>query len=209
MTAPIDVAGTAAGRTAPRLTDAVPQQADGPRTADVLRFHRPRPAEPAQTQAQRARARTAGTAALAQAPEDLRPEPPTRRLRAVPAPDEAAEVRRLAATITLATMEVLAGTRPVQQLAIWLHRDLLAPVQLRAELSRASTATRQGAAGARGRRLALVHRTAVVRTARASLVAAGIYEAAVVVVDAARCRAVALRIETSDRGWKVTALEIG
>ena len=204
MTAPIDVPGTAAGRTAQRLADAA---TEGPRTADVLRFHRPRPAEPAPVQAQRGRARTAGSAALAAVPEDLRREPPGRRLRAVPTPDEAEEVRRLAATITLAAMEVLAGTRPVQQLALWLHRDLLAPVQLRAELSRASTAARQGPSG---RRLALVHRAAVVKAARATLVKPGVYEAAVVVADAARCRAVALRLEASDRGgWKVTALEIG
>ena len=207
MTAPIDVTGTAVSRTAPRRGDAVPGQAEGPRTADVLRFHRPR-REPAPPQSSRARTRTAGTAALAPAPEETQPEPPVRRLRAVPATDEAEEVRRLAATITLAAMEVLAGTRPVQQLATWLHRDLLAPIQLRAELSRASTAARQAAAGP-GRRLAIVHRAAVVKAARASYVGPGVYEAAVVVVDATRCRAVALRLETSDRGWKVTALEIG
>ncbi|WP_077490057.1 Rv3235 family protein [Sinomonas mesophila] len=199
MTAPTDIAGPAARR-----------RAEGPQTADVLRFHCPRPAEPAPARDQRGRARTAGSAALAPTREDLRPEPPVRRLRAVQTPDESEEVRRLAATITLAAMEVLAGTRPVQQLAIWLHRDLLVPVQLRAELSRASTAARQEAAGAAGRRLALVHRAAVVKAARASLVGPGVYEAAVVVIDAARCRAVALRLEASDRGgWKVTALEIG
>ena len=207
MTAPMDAA-TAAGRTAPRRTEAVPGQAEGPRTADVLRFHRPRP-EPTAPQRPGAKARTAGTAALAPAPEAARPDPTMRRLRAVPAPDEAEEVRRLAATITLATMEVLVGTRPVQQLASWLHRDLLAPIQLRAELSRASTAARQAAAGPTGHRLALVHRAAVVKAVRASRIGPGVYEAAVVVRDATRCRAVALRVETSGRGWKVTALEIG
>ena len=198
MTALTDVAGTA-------TTQGV--QPEGPRTADVLRFHRPRPAQPAPAQGQRGRARTSGSAALASVSEELRPEPPVRRLHAVPTPDEAEEVRRLAATITLAAMEVLAGTRPVQQLAVWLHRDLLAPVQLRAELSRAATTARKGSSG---RRLALVHRAAVVKAARAMQVSPGVYEAAVVVLDAARCRAVALRLESSDRGgWRVTALEIG
>jgi hypothetical protein len=100
-------------------------------------------------------------------------------------------------------MEVLAGTRPVQQLVPWLHRDLLAAVQLRADLSRAA---RTG----RPTRAALVHRAATVRSAHAHPIGPGLYEAAVVVADAARCRAVALRIESGARaGWEVTALEIG
>ena len=112
-------------------------------------------------------------------------------------------MRKLAAAITRATMEVLAGTRQVQQLAPWLHRDLLASVQLRAELGRAA---RDGAV----KRAALVHRATTVKSAHARLVEPGLYEAAVIVADAARCRAVALRIEATGRSsWQVTALEIG
>ena len=185
---------------------------DGPRTADVLRFHSPR----------RERSgmpgpgvRTSGNTALA--PEQAeRQRPPARALRAVASPDEAGEVRHLAASITRAIMEVLAGVRPLQQLVPWLHRDLLAPIELRSALSRPRPAPgpRQG----RGRdtartsppKLALAHRAVSVRSVHAARVAPGIYEVAVVVVDALRCRAVALRLESADRaGWQVTALEIG
>jgi hypothetical protein len=131
-------------------------------------------------------------------------------------PDEAGEVRHLAASITRATMEVLAGVRPLQQLVPWLHRDLLAPIELRSALSRPRPAPgpRQGrdrdAARTSPPKLALAHRAVSVRSVHAARVAPGIYEVAVVVVDALRCRAVALRLESGDRsGWQVTALEIG
>ena len=176
-----------ASRTLPQLVET------GPRTADVLRLHRAHPDSAA------ARPRTSGTSALATEPVPR----PARRLHAVPGAHEGEEVRKLAAAITRATMEVLAGTRPVQQLAPWLHRDLLASVQLRADLSRAA---RAGASGSSAR----AHRATTVRSSHARLVQPGLYEAAVIVADAARCRAVALRIEAAGRtGWQVTALEIG
>lgn len=184
---------------APQRARSLPQVvSDGPRTADVLRFHRPTPEAPAAGVP--AKPRTSGSTALAPEPAQR----PARRLHALPSPNEAEEVRKLAAAITRAAMEVLAGTRPLQQLAPWLHRDLLGPIQLRADLSRA------GGARPETPRLAAVHRAAAVKSVRASLVEPGVYEAAVVVADAARCRAVALRLEAAGRsGWQVTALEIG
>lgn len=176
-----------APRTLPHLVET------GPRTADVLRLHRAHPDSEKDT------LRTSGTSALAAEPAQR----PARRLRALPGAHEGEEVRKLAAAITRATMEVLAGTRPVQQLTPWLHRDLLASVQLRADLSRAA---RQGASGPSAR----AHRATTIRSSHASLIEPGLYEAAVVVADAARCRAVALRLESAARsGWQVTALEIG
>ncbi|WP_415856063.1 Rv3235 family protein [Sinomonas sp. G460-2] len=112
-------------------------------------------------------------------------------------------VAQLAGRITGAALEVLAGHRPVQQLAVWMPRDFLAALQLRASLSRKDA---PGAAP----NLALVHRGAAVLSSRASLVRPGIYEACVVASDQLRCRAVALRLEHADGvGWRVTALEIG
>ena len=181
---------------------------DGPRTADVLHFHRPRRERSATPGPD---VRTSGNTALAPAQAE-RQRPPARALRAVAPPDEAGEVRHLAASITRAIMEVLAGVRPLQQLVPWLHRDLLAPIELRSALSRPRPAPgpRQGrdrdAARTSPPKLALAHRAVSVRSVHAARVAPGIYEVAVVVVDALRCRAVALRLESGDRaGWQVTA----
>lgn len=192
------VARTRTSRNAPQIVE------NGPRTADVLRFHRAshQSAPEARTGA---RPRTAGSSALVPVPVQR----PARRLHAVPSPREAEEVRKLAAAITRAAMEVLAGTRPVMQLAPWLHRDLLAPMQLRTDLRRAAMAGKGAVAGNQVPKVALLHRSAVVKAAHATLVQPGVYEAAVVVSDAARCRAVALRLETAGRGWRVTALEVG
>ncbi|WP_422933690.1 Rv3235 family protein [Sinomonas sp. P47F7] len=112
-------------------------------------------------------------------------------------------VAQLAGRIAGAALEVLAGHRPVQQLAVWMPRDFLAALQLRASLSRKDA---PGAAP----NLALVHRGTAVLSSRASLVRPGIYEASVVASDQLRCRAVALRLEHANGiGWRVTALEIG
>ncbi|WP_369044881.1 Rv3235 family protein [Sinomonas sp. P10A9] len=176
----------------------------GLRTADVLRFHRPSHQQgPAPRPG--GRLRTAGSSALA--PETG--ERPARRLHAVPSPREAEEVRKLAAAITRAAMEVLAGTRPVMQLAPWLHRDLLPPIQLRADLRRAAMAGKRAVSRNDAPRIALLHRSAAVKAVHATLVQPGVYEAAVVVSDAARCRAVALRLEAAGLSWRVTALEVG
>jgi hypothetical protein len=112
-------------------------------------------------------------------------------------------VEQLAARITGAAVEVLAGQRPVQQLAPWMSRDLLSRLQLRANLGRSDLAPPRS-------RATQAHRASTVTSARASLVAPGVYEASAVVSDRLRSRAVALRLEhLSGSGWRVTALEIG
>lgn len=140
-----------------------------------------------------------GTSALADPPAPLPPRP----LHAVGSSTERHSVEQLAARITGAAVEVLAGRRPVQQLAPWLPRDLLARLQLRANLGRIDTETPRS-------RAARAHRASTVTSARAALVSPGVYEASAVVSDRLRSRAVALRLENvSGGGWRVTALEIG
>jgi hypothetical protein len=178
---------------------------DGPPTADVLQFHRSGPAERALTGSV---GRTSGSAALA--PERIdEPQRPARALHAVPE-SEAEDARKFAGAITRAVMEVLAGVRPLQQLAAWFDRDQLAALGLRARLSRTGAAPAGAPGSGPSPKLALVHRAATVRSVHASPAGPGAYEAAVVVADAVRCRAVALRLESADHtGWRVTALEIG
>ncbi len=129
--------------------------------------------------------------------------PTPRRLHAVGSDNERKWIAQLAGRITGAALEVLGGHRPVQQLAAWMPRDLLAALQLRASLSRKDT---PGAAP----ELALIHRATTVLSSRATMIRPGIYEACAVASDQLRSRAVAMRLEYSrDSGWRVTALEIG
>jgi hypothetical protein len=120
-------------------------------------------------------------------------------LRAV---DETREVCAVARGTVQAAIEVLAGTRPVHQLARRLDPRCLASLQHRAELTRRAV---QAPAGGIPR----LHRNPAVTSVRACEVSAGIYEASAVVVDELRVRAVAMRLERSHQVWRVTALEIG
>lgn len=112
------------------------------------------------------------------------------------------EVCAVARGTVQAAIEVLAGTRPVHQLARRLDQQCLSALQQRAALIRRN---RPGSAHSAPR----LHRNPAVRSIRASEVTPDIYEASAVVVDELRARAVAVRLERSNQVWRVTVLEIG
>ncbi|MHA7191165.1 Rv3235 family protein [Arthrobacter sp. MDT2-16] len=117
-------------------------------------------------------------------------------------------VRRISAiarSVAQGALEVLGGSRPLQQLSRWLDPENYERLQLRANLVRCIADTPSGRAAT----TASAHRRVVVRSARVCPVSPGIYEASVVAYDQKRVRAVALRIEQRRGAWRVTALEIG
>lgn len=121
----------------------------------------------------------------------------------VPAPgDEVREICAITRATVQAAIEVLAGTRPIHQLARRLDQRCLTVLQHRAAL------TRRVAARA-PRKMGLLHRNASVRSVHACVVTPDVYEASAVVADELRVRAVAVRLERSKNVWRVTALEIG
>ena len=112
------------------------------------------------------------------------------------------EVCAIAQGTVQAAIEVLAGTRPVHQLARRLDQQCLEALQQRTALIRRSrTGSSQSAP--------LLHRNPAVRSIRACEITPDVYEATAVVVDEMRTRAVAVRLERSNRAWRVTVLEIG
>lgn len=117
--------------------------------------------------------------------------------------DELSEVRAVTRGTVQAAMEVLAGIRPVHQLARRLDPRCLAALQHRACLIRHEI-TRTGNPA-----LARLHRNSIVRSVRVCEVADGIFEASAVVVDDVRARAVAVRVERGKQVWRVTELIIG
>ncbi len=116
--------------------------------------------------------------------------------------DEDREICAICRSTVQAAIEVLAGTRPAQQLARRLDERCLAALQHRAALTRRVPC---GASPTAGR----LHRNPAVRSVRACRVSADVYEASAVVVEELRVRAVALRLERSRLAWRVTVLEIG
>jgi hypothetical protein len=115
-------------------------------------------------------------------------------------------------------VEVLDGTRPAQQLCRWLDPESYEKLRLRAGLMRSvsassavpSSAVPSGRAACSPSPPGLrASRSVAVRSARLCRVSESAFEAALVVLDRTRARAVALRIEHQRGDWKVTALEIG
>lgn len=116
--------------------------------------------------------------------------------------DEGHDICVIARSTVQAAIEVLAGTRPVQQLARRLDQHCLTALQHRAALTRRVPS---GSSPTAGR----LHRNPSVRSVRACRISEDVYEASAVVVEELRVRAVALRLERSRLVWRVTALEIG
>lgn len=116
--------------------------------------------------------------------------------------DEGRDICRICRGTVQAAIEVLAGTRPAQQLARRLDERCLAALQHRAALTRRVASGNSPTAGR-------LHRNPSVRTVRACKVSEDVYEASAVVVDDLRVRAVAMRLERSQLHWRVTVLEIG
>lgn len=120
-------------------------------------------------------------------------------------------VRLMSSKVAQALLEVITGARSVQQLARWLDTRCLSAVATRARLHAEAckaASRRQSHEGGADNVLTLHHQP-MVHSVHCSNVAPGIYESSVVMADATRFRAVAMRFEV-DRGlWKVTALNIG
>lgn len=131
----------------------------------------------------------------------LLPAAPARTVAPAPGNEER-EICAITRATVQAAIEVLAGTRPIHQLARRLDQRCLTVLQHRAAL------TRRVAARA-PRKMGLLHRNASVRSVRACGVTPDVYEASAVVIDELRVRAVAVRLERSKNVWRVTALEIG
>lgn len=116
--------------------------------------------------------------------------------------DDHREICAISRSTVQGAIEVLAGTRPAQQLSRRLDPTCVAALQHRAAL------TRRAATGGSSSTM-LLHRNPSVRSVRACQVSEDVYEACAVVVEELRIRAVALRLERSKAVWRVTALEIG
>ena len=123
-----------------------------------------------------------------------------------PDAEAARRISGIARSVAQGALEVLGGSRPLQQLARWLDPENYERLQLRANLVRCINDPPTGHGGDAA---SIAHRRVVVRAAQVCPVSPGVYEASVVAYDQKRVRAVALRIEQRRGAWRVTALEIG
>ncbi len=120
-------------------------------------------------------------------------------------------VQLMSAKVAQAVLEVITGARSVQQLARWLDTRCLSALTTRARLHAEAfkAASRRQSHEAGAENVLTLHHQPMVHSVHCSNVAPGIYESSVVMADATRFRAVAMRLEVNRGLWKVTALNIG
>lgn len=138
------------------------------------------------------------------------PHPPAGHTGTAEDTETEAHIGCLARSVAQGSLEVLGGTRPLQQMSRWLDAGSYERLQLRANLVRSirlGPAAKQAAAP--GRPETRLHRNVTVRSLRTCRITRDIYEVSLVMIEQTRARAVALRLERRRGNWKVTALEIG
>ena len=142
---------------------------------------------------------------------------PVARAAQLPAREVLADPTDLCGSMVLAAVEVLAGRRPLVQLARWVTPQVLDSLSEAKRPSESNTSTpRPPRTAARvtvaapGRALAPVWRgRATVRRVHLSRVSATAAEASVVLHDGERVRAAAVRLEVHRNHWRATVLQIG
>lgn len=124
--------------------------------------------------------------------------------------------RQACCMVALAAVEVLAGNRPLAQLARWLTPEVYDGLARRAVLTAPGTRVLDAAAGARDLAAdptdpvpAGAARRPSVRRVRVHRVDEHTVEASVVVAHADRVRAVAVRLTRSTGRWRAAALVVG
>jgi hypothetical protein len=113
---------------------------------------------------------------------------------------ELPDVRRWVARLSLAAVEVQAGSRPLSQLRRWLGDEVYD------QLLRASRRRSMRVADPRARQPDRAPRI-VLRTVRTCEISDGVVEACAVVDDGRRVWALAMRLEGVDGRWRCTAMQ--
>lgn len=120
-------------------------------------------------------------------------------------------VELMSSKVAQAVLEVITGARSIQQLVRWLDTRCLSALttraRLHAEAYKAESRRQSHESGAGNVRT--LHHQPMVHSVHCCNVAPGVYETSVVMADATRFRAVAMRFEVNRGLWKVTALNIG
>ncbi|MER3387383.1 MAG: Rv3235 family protein [Microcella pacifica] len=115
------------------------------------------------------------------------------------ASSELPDPRPLLENLTRCVIEILAGARELEQIARWVTDDVYRTLLSRSVIS----------ARARAARRAPTRRPSFsLGGVRICEPRDGVVEAVIVVVNRARCRAVAIRLEGLDRRWRASAIHV-
>lgn len=127
-----------------------------------------------------------------------------------PIPEIPEELEAMARKAARGALEVLGGTRPLQQMVRLLDARSYERLQLRSNLVRSVEQSRAAAPGAPvGRATVRLHRNVLIRSVRICAITSSVFEVSVVAAEQKRARAIALRIERWRGQWRITELQIG
>ncbi|NJC22932.1 hypothetical protein BJ994_002008 [Arthrobacter pigmenti] len=127
-----------------------------------------------------------------------------------PEPEIPEELEAVARKVARGALEVLGGTRPLQQMARLLDARSYERLQLRANLVRSvEQSNDQIGKGPSSTNTMRLHRNVMIRTVRICAISETIFEASVVAAEQRRARAIALRIERWRGQWRVTEMQVG
>ncbi len=116
---------------------------------------------------------------------------------------------QLCGAVTLAAVEVLAGTRPLAQLTRWVTPGVLDQVATRFRRLAPARAQRAAQLAARPEGTTAPAPRARVRSVRVSRIGPTVAEGSVVLYDGERVRAAAVRLQVHRQAWRVSVLQIG
>lgn len=128
------------------------------------------------------------------------------RQRTAEPDEELRRVHAICASMGVSIIEAITGQRPVRQLMRWCEPEIIRKLHQRSLL--------EGTGSAPPNRTMVQHRpyrTPEIRPrrVRAIHVATEEYEATVIIEQAGRCRALALRLHRPRGQWRIVSLEIG
>jgi len=140
------------------------------------------------------------TSLAAPAPSALSPTAIEREPPDDPVPSaDPAEARALAMNLARCVVEILAGTREIDQIARWLSSDVYTHLLKRVVISARARAARGESPG----RLTFTMGSTVMCEPTP-----GVVEAVVIVHGRARSRAVAIRLEQLESRWRASAVHV-
>lgn len=126
-----------------------------------------------------------------------------------PVATERTVVCAMSCKVAQAALEVLSGVRSVQQLSRWLSTKCMNSLTTRARLHAEAARLQLRRHSSDDGNVHTLYHQPLVHSVHCSAVVPGVYETSVVVADASRFRAIAMRFEQTQGLWKVTALQIG
>ncbi len=125
-----------------------------------------------------------------------------------PSSRQCVSIEILCSGLSIAILEVFAGRRPAHHLAKWLSKECLRKITARAQVTTNTLRQRYTHSPLRATPFRQDLHRPKTRRVRAQQISTEVFEVSLILEDAMKVRAMALRVEKIFKAWKITAVEI-